>query len=39
MLASLIVAFSMYSRLPMPEINWTEKSMRYAMLFFRVSDW
>ncbi len=34
MLASLIVAFSMYSRLPMPEVQWTEKSMRYAMLFF-----
>ncbi len=34
MLASLIVAFSMYSRLPMPQIKWTEKSMRYAMLFF-----
>lgn len=34
MLTSLIVAFSMYSRLPMPQINWTEKSMRYAMLFF-----
>lgn len=34
MLESLIVAFSMYSRLPMPQINWTEKSMRYAMLFF-----
>lgn len=34
MLKSLIIAFSMYSRLPVPQVNWTEKSMRYAMLFF-----
>jgi len=34
MLDSLIIAFSMYSRIPMPRIEWKEKSMRYAMCFF-----
>ncbi|MGN0405119.1 MAG: adenosylcobinamide-GDP ribazoletransferase [Bariatricus sp.] len=31
---SLIIAFSMYSRLPMPVIEWNEKNMKYAMCFF-----
>ena len=33
-IGSLIVAFSMYSRIPMPQISWTDGHMRYAMCFF-----
>lgn len=34
MLNSLIIAFSMYSKIPMPQVEWNEKSMRYSMCFF-----
>ena len=33
-LLSIVVAFSMYSRIPMPRAEWTETSMRYAMCAF-----
>lgn len=31
---SCIIAFSMYSKIPMPHVKWDEKSLRYAMVFF-----
>lgn len=31
---SLVIAFSMYSRLPMPKVDWEERPMRYALCFF-----
>lgn len=31
---SMIVAFSMYSKIPMPTVSWNEKNMRYAFAFF-----
>lgn len=31
---SFIIAFSMYSKIPMPRDNWEEKNLRYAMCFF-----
>ena len=34
MLNSLISAFQMYSRIPMPQIPWEERSRRYALCFF-----
>ncbi len=34
MIETVIVAFSMFSALPMPEKNWNEKNMRYAMCAF-----
>ena len=34
MLNSLISAFLMYSRIPMPQIPWEERSRRYALCFF-----
>jgi len=34
MLQSFIIAFSMYSKLPMPNIEWNKKNMRYAISFF-----
>lgn len=34
MLNSLKIAFSMYSKIPMPHTDWNEKNMRYAMCFF-----
>ncbi len=36
MLKSLIIAFSTYSRIPMPQFEWQEKNMRYSMCFFPV---
>jgi len=33
-LESLLSAFSMYSRIPVPHIQWSEDSMRYSMCFF-----
>lgn len=34
MLKSLVVAFSTYSKIPMPHIEWDEKSMKYSMCCF-----
>lgn len=31
---SLIIAFSMYSKIPMPHVEWDEKSMKYVFCFF-----
>lgn len=33
---NLVVAFSMYSALPMPQFKWNEKNMRFALAFFPV---
>lgn len=33
-LQSFIIAFAMYSKIPMPKVDWNEKNMRYAMCFF-----
>lgn len=30
----LIIAFSMFSRIPMPNVKWDEKSMKYMFCFF-----
>lgn len=34
MLQSMIIAFSTYSKIPMPRVEWSEKSMKYSMCFF-----
>lgn len=34
LLGAVIIAFSMYSRLPMPRIEWTKERMRYMLCFF-----
>lgn len=31
---SLCIAFSMYSKLPMPHVTWSKENMRYVMCFF-----
>ena len=31
---ALIIAFAMYSKLPMPQVDWNEKNMRYAFCWF-----
>lgn len=31
---SFFIALSMYSRIPVPRVNWEKESMRYAMCFF-----
>ncbi len=33
-LKSIAVAFSIYSKIPMPRFNWEEKDMRYHLIFF-----
>lgn len=33
-LQSLVIGVSMYSKIPMPRIEWNEKNMKYAMCFF-----
>lgn len=34
LIRSFFVAFSMYSKIPMPRTEWTKDSMKYAMCFF-----
>ena len=36
LLYSLAIAISMYSRIPVPTVDWNEKNMKYAMGFFPV---
>ena len=31
---SLKIAFSMYSKIPMPRTDWNKDNMKYAMCFF-----
>ena len=31
---SCIIAVSMYSKIPMPTVEWTEERMRHVMCFF-----
>lgn len=33
---SLIIAFAMYSKIPMPKAEWNDKNMRYAFCWFPV---
>lgn len=33
-LKSCVIAFSMYSKIPMPQFTWEEKDMKYVMAFF-----
>lgn len=32
--SGLLIAFSLYSRIPVPQTSWTEAGMRYALCFF-----
>ena len=34
MFKALIIAFSTYSKLPMPQVEWSQQNMRYAVCFF-----
>ncbi|SHI59352.1 adenosylcobinamide-GDP ribazoletransferase [Pseudobutyrivibrio xylanivorans] len=34
LLKSIVVAFSMYSRIPMPRFNWDSEDMEYHLIFF-----
>jgi len=34
MLRSLAIAFSMYSKIPVPQFDWEERDMRFVMAFF-----
>ena len=36
LIRSFFIAFTMYSKIPMPRTDWTKESMRYAMCFFPV---
>lgn len=35
---SLLIAFSTYSRIPVPQVEWTAENRRYSMCFFRWSE-
>lgn len=35
-LRSFAIAMAMYSKIPMPRVEWNEKNMKYAMCFFPV---
>lgn len=34
LLSSVVIAFAMFSRLPMPQVEWSPKNMRYTMAAF-----
>lgn len=34
MLKSFVIAFAMYSKIPMPQVKWSEKNMCYSLCFF-----
>ncbi|MCR4622955.1 MAG: adenosylcobinamide-GDP ribazoletransferase [Clostridiales bacterium] len=34
LIRSAVIAFSTYSRLPMPQVEWTDENRRYSMCFF-----
>lgn len=34
LISSLVIAFSTYSRLPMPQVDWSEENKQYSMCFF-----
>lgn len=34
LLGGLAIAFSMYSKIPVPQVEWTKERMKYAMCFF-----
>lgn len=34
LIQSCVLAFSMYSKIPMPRIEWTKENMKYALCFF-----
>lgn len=34
MLSPLFIALAMYSKIPVPQVKWNEKNMKYAMCFF-----
>lgn len=36
LLQSFVIAFSMYSKIPMPRVDWNKDNMKYAMCFFPV---
>lgn len=35
-LESINIAFSMYSKVPMPQIEWNERNMKYVMCYFPI---
>lgn len=34
---SFKIAFAMFSKIPMPQADWSEENMRYMLCFFRLS--
>lgn len=34
---SFKIAFAMFSKIPMPQADWSEENMRYMLVFFRLS--
>lgn len=36
MMRSLLIALAMYSKIPVPKVEWTDEGMKYALCFFPV---
>ena len=36
LIQACLIAISMYSKIPVPRVEWKEKNMKYAMCFFPV---
>lgn len=36
LLQAMVIAFAMYSKIPMPRVDWNKENMKYAMCFFPV---
>ena len=36
LLGSFLIALSMYSKIPVPQVEWTKERMKYAMCFFLI---
>lgn len=34
MFQAIVIAFSMYSKIPMPKVEWNKRNMKYALCFF-----
>ena len=34
LLNAMIISFAMYSKIPMPRVEWSKENMKYSMCFF-----
>ena len=34
LLNAMVISFAMYSKIPMPRVEWSKENMKYSMCFF-----